>query len=162
MGHAGAVSEPLPAPRIGDAERDDAVELLREHMAAGRLDVTELDERLERALTARTQPELDALFSDLPGRHPGEKLPARVAGSGAGAAPAPFGELPPRAPRPDPWWTHWTIFMVALLITSVSGGRAGPLVPLAALWVWWLGPEIARNMETRRELAEHQRRQLGR
>ena len=34
------------ARRIGDAERDKAAEYLREHMAAGRLDAGEFDERL--------------------------------------------------------------------------------------------------------------------
>ncbi len=55
------------ARRIGDAERDKATEYLREHMAAGRLDAAEFDERLTRALNAKVGPDLDALFTDLPG-----------------------------------------------------------------------------------------------
>jgi hypothetical protein len=52
--------------RIGDAERDAAVERLRGHAAAGRLTVDELDERLGRALAARTRADLAVLEGDLP------------------------------------------------------------------------------------------------
>ena len=58
------MSEP-PAPRIGHAERDRTVERLREAAGLGRIDLDELDERVEAALTARTQPELHALLADL-------------------------------------------------------------------------------------------------
>ena len=63
-----------PPQRIGDAERDRAVELLREHMAAGRLTTEEFDERLGAALTARTSLDLDPLFTDLPGPRPDQGL----------------------------------------------------------------------------------------
>ena len=56
--------------RIGDAERDKAAEYLREHMAAGRLDAAEFDERLSGALTAKFASELDDLFTDLPEPRP--------------------------------------------------------------------------------------------
>src|SRR5512133_481045 len=62
------------ARRIGDAERDTAAEYLREHMAAGRLDAAEFDERLTRALNARVGPDLDALFTDLPEPRPGTAM----------------------------------------------------------------------------------------
>ena len=69
---------PEPAPggvrRIGDAERDKAAEYLREHMAAGRLDALEFDERLTRALSAKVGPDLDALFTDLPEPRPGTAM----------------------------------------------------------------------------------------
>ena len=62
------------ARRIGDAERDKAAEYLREHMAAGRLDATEFDERLTRALNAKVGPDLDTLFTDLPDPRPGTAM----------------------------------------------------------------------------------------
>jgi hypothetical protein len=65
------------AKRVGDAERDKAVEFLREHMTAGRLDAGEFDERLTRALNAKVGPDLDALFSDLPEPRPGTTLVPR-------------------------------------------------------------------------------------
>jgi hypothetical protein len=52
--------------RIGDAERDAATAQLREHFAAGRLTFDELSERIDAALTAKTQRQIDSLLSDLP------------------------------------------------------------------------------------------------
>jgi hypothetical protein len=72
------VPGPLPQ-RIGDAERDRAAEYLRDHLAEGRLEQFEFDERLTAALTAKTQADLDPLFVDLPAPKPGQTL-APVAG----------------------------------------------------------------------------------
>lgn len=64
-----------PSPqRIGDAERDSAAALLREHMAQGRLSAEEFDERIEAALTAKVASDLDPLFTDLPGPRPGQTV----------------------------------------------------------------------------------------
>ena len=52
--------------RIGDAERDGATTQLREHFVAGRLTLDELTERIDLALTAKTQRHLDRLMADLP------------------------------------------------------------------------------------------------
>ena len=52
--------------RVGDADRDAVAEALREHHAAGRLDVAELGERLDAALAARTVDDLAAVTADLP------------------------------------------------------------------------------------------------
>ncbi|MFR9731074.1 DUF1707 domain-containing protein [Saccharopolyspora sp. MS10] len=56
--------------RIGDAERETAINRLGEHLTAGRLDVVEYDERCATAAGARSRAELDALFADLPGARP--------------------------------------------------------------------------------------------
>ena len=56
--------------RIGDAERDAAVEKLREHLVAGRLTMEEFDDRMTKAMAAKTSADLDPLFADLP-RDPG-------------------------------------------------------------------------------------------
>lgn len=53
--------------RVSHADRDRVVEILREAAGDGRVDAQELDERLERALTARTFAELEPLTRDLPG-----------------------------------------------------------------------------------------------
>jgi hypothetical protein len=52
--------------RVSHAERERMVEILRDAAADGRLDGDELDERLERALTARTFADLEPLTADLP------------------------------------------------------------------------------------------------
>ena len=57
--------------RVSDADRDQAVSELSEHFQTGRLTADELDERMGRALRARTGRELAELFTDLPrGRYP--------------------------------------------------------------------------------------------
>jgi hypothetical protein len=57
-------------PRTGDADCDRAVEFLREHLAQGRLDAVEFDERMGRALQAKTSSEIIPLFADLPEPRP--------------------------------------------------------------------------------------------
>lgn len=52
--------------RASEAEREATVAELRRHAAAGRLDVDELEERVEAAFAARTREELGDLSHDLP------------------------------------------------------------------------------------------------
>jgi hypothetical protein len=63
-------AEPVvPEPRdlrASDAERERTVDALRSHAAAGRLDAEELEERLGRALAARSRSDLAALLEDVP------------------------------------------------------------------------------------------------
>ena len=68
--------------RIGDAERDVAMAQLREHFVAGRLTFDELTERIDAALTAKTQRQIDGLMADLP-------RPPKVTRAEAGPVPAP-------------------------------------------------------------------------
>ena len=59
--------------RIGDADRDRAIERLRTAMAEGRLTYEEFDQRVETALQAKYESDLQPLFVDLPTvRAPGE------------------------------------------------------------------------------------------
>lgn len=64
--------------RASHEDRDGAVERLRVAAGDGRLMPEELDERVERALTARTYGELEALLADLPAV-PGVLAPAPAA-----------------------------------------------------------------------------------
>ncbi|MFJ9953280.1 DUF1707 domain-containing protein [Kitasatospora sp. NPDC091207] len=76
------VNEELPAvrttpeaavePRAGDADREAVAEQLRVAAGEGRIDLGELEERLDRAFAARTYPELDVLVADLGGRTAGD------------------------------------------------------------------------------------------
>jgi hypothetical protein len=63
--------------RIGDAERDAVMAQLREHFVAGRLTFDELTERIDVALTAKTQRQIDRLMADLP--RPPKVTPAEAA-----------------------------------------------------------------------------------
>jgi uncharacterized protein DUF1707 len=65
----GGRSEPVEL-RIGDAERESAMQALSEHLSAGRIDIDEFGERSAKVTAARTRRELAALFTDLPEPHP--------------------------------------------------------------------------------------------
>jgi len=68
---------PDPVPmRVGDTERNSALEALGEHLSAGRLDIEEYGERSAKVTVARTTADLAALFTDLPAPHP--TLPSSV------------------------------------------------------------------------------------
>ncbi|HWM04469.1 MAG TPA: DUF1707 domain-containing protein [Actinophytocola sp.] len=56
--------------RISDAERDESIATLGQHLSTGRLELAEFDERCARATAARTRGELEELFGDLPAPHP--------------------------------------------------------------------------------------------
>lgn len=128
--------------RIGDAERDDAVALLQQHLTAGRLTHDEFDDRIARALVARTNGELAALFSDLPGRRPGGVAPAPLGATAVAepAPPAPFAEG-----QGTPWYAQWWMILVAVAIAGVTRGGLGPVVPLMAVWLWVVYPSLRRN-----------------
>ncbi len=59
------MSQP-PELRVSDADREATVVRLREAGGEGRLTLEELAERVERADSARTRADLDALTADLP------------------------------------------------------------------------------------------------
>ena len=58
-----------PELRASDDDREQVVELLRDHYRAGRLSADELAERIENAYGARTQSDLSAQTVDLAPRH---------------------------------------------------------------------------------------------
>jgi Domain of unknown function (DUF1707) len=55
-----------PQMRISDADRADVADRLSRHYSDGRLDQAEFNERLDRAMKAKTQADLSGLFTDLP------------------------------------------------------------------------------------------------
>ena len=52
--------------RASDGDRERTVERLRDHAGEGRLEMEELEQRIQSALAARTTGELEALVGDLP------------------------------------------------------------------------------------------------
>lgn len=74
--------------RISDADRHKVAEVLREAAAEGRIDLEELDERLEAAYGAKVYADLVPLTLDLPGPHlPAAGTAAPQVASNAGLAP---------------------------------------------------------------------------
>ncbi len=53
--------------RVGDAERAEIADRLAKHFSDGRLDEAEFNERLDRAMRAKTMADMSGLLSDLPG-----------------------------------------------------------------------------------------------
>ena len=77
--------------RAGYADRDVTATQLREHYAAGRLTLDELNERLEQTFAARTGADLDAVIRDLLSL---DGAPPRAGGP---AADSPLGAPVPRS-----------------------------------------------------------------
>jgi Flp pilus assembly protein TadB len=100
-----------PTLRIGDAERNDAAEALSQHYSAGRLDDTELKERLDRAMRAKTGADLSGLMTDLPSLDP--------------VAPQPPVPHRPRRHRTGLWIALAVVFILMAL----------PHAPF--WWGWW-------------------------
>ncbi len=67
--------------RLSDDERQDALDVLSEHVRTGRLDVEEYGERSARVTAAKRVSELIPLFEDLPSPRPSALI--------AGIPPAP-------------------------------------------------------------------------
>lgn len=112
-------SEP-PAIRIGDAEREQVVAALGQHMAAGRLTMSEFESRLDVVYAARTRSELDVVLADLPSTEPTPLL--------AQAPP------PPRAVW-TPWALTGAICLLVWVAMSLAQGRPVDFWP-----VWVIGP----------------------
>lgn len=90
--------QPLPAgqpgPRpgrpnllVGDAEREWVCQALSDHFGAGRLTPDEFDDRVERAVAARTDADLRGLLSDLPTPTPAAVAPTPTVATAAADGP---------------------------------------------------------------------------
>jgi DUF1707 SHOCT-like domain len=84
-----APAERLPHSdlRAADADREQVAAVLREAAAEGRLDLSELDERLSRVYAAKTYGELEPLIGDLPAA--GMSVPAARLGPSVPATHLP-------------------------------------------------------------------------
>jgi hypothetical protein len=112
--------------RVGDADRQRVVAELQRHYVEGRLTSEELAERVDRALTARTEGDLALLLEDLP---PPEETQPVV--------------------REQQWWTRFVTFPGVVLLAMLGvmlltwliwlpGGHLGPGGP--PVWsVFFLG-----------------------
>jgi hypothetical protein len=126
-------------------------------MAEGRLDREEFDDRVGKALAARTRDELTPLFDDLPGPKPGQAVTPAAAFQ---APPWQQSSTPSSAlanPSPAPVVAP-TSGDRALRIVSAIAWPVTLLVLFATSWhYWWLifipiaiGSMLGRNMYGRR------------
>jgi hypothetical protein len=124
--------------RVGDAERETAMEALREHYAQGRLTHAELGERLDLALTARTGQDLARVREDLPDLYAARAARAHhAAGRRAGRNRHPMARRggPPAAP-----------LLFLLLVAGVAVGGFGAL---KFVFVAWLALTLFRVLHRR-------------
>lgn len=90
-----------PEIRVGDAEREEALRALGDHMSAGRLDIDEYGDRTARVAASKTRGDLLALFKDLPAPRPAFAGP-QVAPPG----PQPVPAVPAVAAQAPQHWTR--------------------------------------------------------
>ena len=105
--------------RVSDAERQAVADRLAEHFTSGRLDQAEFDERVGRAMSAKTRADLTGLFEDLPE-------------TGAPAA------TDPTDPTGQPRRRHRHPILLVALIVFVAIAAAHVVWPLL-----WIGALIA-------------------
>ena len=112
--------------RIGDAERERAAATLNEQVGAGRLDLAEYEQRVDRVYAARTAADLAVVLADLPA-----SAPARS------SAPVerPTRSFGPAAAAWAPWVATTVICLVIWLATSLGAGHALYFWPM-----WVAGP----------------------
>ena len=101
----------------------------RQHATAGRLSVDELEQRVEKALTARTRGELDGLLTDLPGSRRRSYVPARRS-------------------RPVHWRSFVVVNLTLIAIWALAG--FGPFWPGWVLLWWGLGIALHARRSPRR------------
>jgi hypothetical protein len=127
---------PDPAMRVSDAERTEVTDRLARHYGDGRLDQAEFDERVGRAMAAKTVADFQGLFDDLPDL-PGDVTDSTANGTrkAPGTPPPGFGYRAPRGPRGTRRGPVRTLLLVALILIAlnVTWHAIGWLVPLA--WV---------------------------
>ena len=130
------------AQRIGDPERDAAVEALNVHREQGRLDSTEYEDRQVTVSRARTWADIQPVFADLPQPHPAMmpsqgQPPARSGGGADVVEPGITADAEPGGLLGD-------------VIAERYRSTVMALTPFAALllyfgtrtWVWFLAIPI--------------------
>jgi hypothetical protein len=121
--------------RAGTDDRSQVTELLQAHYVAGRLDATELEQRVERVLAAVTLADLDAVLDDLP------PLPTAHAETYVPSATHVRLRRCPAA-GPKSFFAHATAYvlviamLVAIWALTTPGGYFWPVWPMLG---WGIG-----------------------
>ncbi len=109
-----------PHLRVSDAERQAVADRLGEHFADGRLDQAEFDERVNRAMSAKTRADLNGLFDDLPEMN---------------SRPQPGAPAGPAAPA-GPRRRHRHPVLVLILLVVITLAAAHAVVAATVPWLW--------------------------
>jgi hypothetical protein len=121
-----------PNLRAADADRETTGERLRQHHAEGRLDIEELQERIDRCYEAKTIGDLEQLVTDLP------------------PEPTAEGRLHLRRLRMIPLVPIVIAILVISAVTTNHHGHFGfwlliPLFFLLRFWLWRHRPWVTRS-----------------
>lgn len=126
---------PTPAPtariRASDADRDEALALLRAHWLAGRLTLEEYEQRCAEATAGRF---LDAL------RHAARELPYPLPDDGPPASAAPAREPVRRSSA----FLSLVLGALSLGVALISLGMLFVVTLPISAWAWQLGRRIRR------------------
>jgi hypothetical protein len=106
--------------RVSDAERAEVSDELSKHYSDGRLDEATFNERLDQAMRAVTQSDLDGLLADLPPAGPAHTGPSHTG-------------PPPRPPR-----HHRALSLVLIVVIAVLAGEALARLLWLPLLAWLL------------------------
>ena len=128
--------DPIPMEhlRVSDAERQAVTDRLAEHFGQGRLDQAEFDERVGRAMNAKTLADLLGLFDDLPETGGSGNALATATAQASASAPRCCVARPYRRGRRDagavvvlvPWVWIGLLAVVLLFATGTIGhSRSG-------------------------------------
>lgn len=88
---------------MGDAEREQALRALGDHMSAGRLDIDEYGERTAKVAASKTRGELLELFVDLPEPKPRFGPPVQAKPEPIVARASSVPQPPPGRPGVERW-----------------------------------------------------------
>lgn len=140
--------------RASDADREQIADRLRRATADGRLLAHELEERMARALRARTYGELDAVVADLPGE--------RIAHGSKGAAGRQGRRMPHALTLAVaiPVVIAAVAMVMALAVFVVSGVFALWMVWVVLGW-WFFGRGRHRHRHVHHHLHGHAHRHGG-
>jgi hypothetical protein len=133
---------PDPGMRVSEAERAEVADRLARHYGDGRLDAAEFDERVSRAMAAKTVADFQGLFDDLPGL-PGDAANASGTPKAPGTPPPGLGYRATRRPRGLRRGPVRTLLFVILIFIAASiawHAVAGWIAPL--LWLAVIGAVI--------------------
>jgi hypothetical protein len=116
--------------RVSDAERQAVADRLAEHYSEGRLDQAEFDERVGRAMSAKTRADLNGLFDDLPqaGYAHASGVPADTGG--------PWGPEGPGSGTPVRRHRRGHGLLAVVLVGFVLIAAAHAVFWLTVPWLW--------------------------
>jgi hypothetical protein len=133
--------------RVSDAERNAVAERLAAHYGDGRLDQAEFDERVGRAMAAKTRGDLDGLFDDLPDNG----LAGAAGKGGPGDQAVPYRRRRGRG-------LGRTILLVVLAIVALNiVGHAIAAVAFFTFSWFWIAALVAIVLLASRSTRHHHR-----